>query len=109
VQGLPSDKLLLAYMRQAAALVETGARTKSLDRPAKRKPRPLVIPQELSSALKKNKLAAKAFAAFSPGKQREYAEWIAEAKRPETRQQRLTQAIKWISQGKSRNWKYENC
>ena len=69
----------------------------------------MVIPPELSSALKKNKLAAQAFSAFPPGKQREYTEWIAEAKRPKTKQQRLAQSISWIAQGKSRNWKYENC
>jgi len=109
MKDLPPDKVLLAYLRQAAELVESGERTKSLDRRAKRKPKPLVLPAELSAALKKNKLAAKAFAGFSPSRQREYAEWIAEAKRAETKQLRLTQAINWIAQGKSRNWKYENC
>ena len=109
LKGLPPDKALLTYMRQAAELVESGQRTKSIDRSARRKPKPVVIPPELSSALKKNKLAAKAFSAFPPGKQREYAEWIAEAKRPHTKQQRLAQSISWIAQGKSRNWKYENC
>ena len=109
LKELPADKVLLTYMRQAAELVETGQRTKSIDRPAKRKPKAVVVPPELTAALKKNRLAAKAFSAFPPGKQREYAQWIAEAKRPETKQQRLTQAVTWIAQGKSRNWKYENC
>jgi uncharacterized protein YdeI (YjbR/CyaY-like superfamily) len=109
IKGLPPDKTLLAYLRQAVELVDSGERTKSIDRPARRKSKPVVIPPELSSALKKNKAAAKVFAAFPPGKRREYAEWIAEAKRPETKQQRVTQAVGWIAQGKSRNWKYENC
>jgi len=109
MKDLPPDKDLLGYLRRAAALVESGQRTKSIDRPAKRKPKPVVVPPELTTALKKNKVASRAFAAFPPGKQREYAEWIAEAKRAETKQQRLTQAIRWIAQGKSRNWKYENC
>jgi uncharacterized protein YdeI (YjbR/CyaY-like superfamily) len=109
LKNLPPDKDLLAYMRQAVELVESGQRTKSIDRRPKRKPQASRIPPELSSALKKNKLAAKAFAGFSPSKRREYAEWIADAKRPETKQQRLTQAISWIAQGKSRHWKYENC
>jgi uncharacterized protein YdeI (YjbR/CyaY-like superfamily) len=61
----------------------------------------------LSAALKKNRVAAKAFEGFSPSCRREYAEWIAEAKRPETRAKRIAQAVKWITQGKSRNWKYE--
>jgi len=109
LKALPPDKVLLDYLRQAADLVESGERTKSLDSRVKRKPKPLRIPPELTAALKKNKLAAKAFTGFSPSKRREYAEWIAEAKRPETKQQRLAQAVAWIAQGKSRNWKYENC
>jgi hypothetical protein len=30
-----------------------------------------------------------------------------EAKSEDTRQRRITQAIEWMAQGKSRNWKYE--
>lgn len=109
LKNLPSDKLLLAYMSQAAELVETGERKKSIERPAKTKKRPVRVPAELTAALQKNKLAAKAFAAFSPSCQRAYSTWIAEAKRAETKQKRLDQSVKWIAQGKSRNWKYENC
>jgi uncharacterized protein YdeI (YjbR/CyaY-like superfamily) len=36
-------------------------------------------------------------------------EWIAEAKRPETRDKRIAIAIEWIAEGKQRNWKYQNC
>jgi uncharacterized protein YdeI (YjbR/CyaY-like superfamily) len=36
-------------------------------------------------------------------------EWIADAKRPETRDKRIETAIEWISEGKQRNWKYQNC
>ena len=110
VRDLPSDKMLLIYMTQAGQLVESGERQKSIDsrmRSPNRKP--LRIPAELSAALKKNKLAAKAFEGFSPSCKREYADWIAEAKRPETREKRLAQAISQIAQGKSRHWKYENC
>lgn len=53
--------------------------------------------------------ARKHFDAFSPGKQRDYAEWLAEAKTEATRTRRREQAIAWIAEGKSRNWKYEKC
>ena len=109
MQDLPADKLLLSYMRQAAELVESGERKKSIERPKKTVKRPVHVPAELAAALKKNQLAAKAFEGFSPSCRREYAEWVSEAKRPETREKRLAQAIEWIAQGKSRNWKYENC
>src|SRR5215470_10303297 len=109
MEDLPSDKMLLGYMRRAGELVDSGERTKSIDRPKKTVKRPVRIPAELAAALKKNKLAAKAFEGFSPSCRREYAEWIAEAKRPETREKRLAQAIAWIAQGKTRHWKYANC
>ena len=109
VNDLPPDKSLLSYMRQAAELVESGERTKSIERPAKAPRRPVRVPAELTAALKKNKLATKAFAAFSPSCRREYADWITEAKRPETRQKRVAQAVAWIAEGKARNWKYQNC
>lgn len=109
LKDLPPDKELLAYMRHAADLVENGDRTKSIERPKKKAQRPLRIPSELTDALKKNKLATKAFAEFSPSCRREYADWIAEAKRPETKAKRVEQAVDWIAKGKARNWKYENC
>jgi uncharacterized protein YdeI (YjbR/CyaY-like superfamily) len=59
--------------------------------------------------LKKNKVVAKQFAAMSPSCQREYCEWIADAKRAETREKRVATAMEWIGEGKSRNWKYQNC
>ena len=66
-------------------------------------------PDEFATALNKDKKAAAAFAAFSPSCKREYIEWIADAKRPETRDKRIATAIVWIAEGKQRNWKYQNC
>ena len=61
---------------------------------------------DLAAALKRNRKAVAAFAAFSPGQRREYVEWIVEAKREETRSKRTAQAVEWIGEGKTRNWKY---
>jgi uncharacterized protein YdeI (YjbR/CyaY-like superfamily) len=109
LKDLPSDKKLLDYYRQAAGLVASGQRTKSLVRPKKaQKPAP-EVPPELAAKLKKNKAAAKVFAGFSASCQREYTDWIAEAKRPETKEKRVAQAVEWIAEGKQRNWKYQNC
>lgn len=108
MKDLPKDALLLTYMRQAADLVESGERTKLLDRPARKAVKPEVeVPAELAAALKKNKVAAKVFAGFSPSCQREYTEWIASAKGIDTKERRVTQAMGWIAEGKSRHWKYE--
>jgi uncharacterized protein YdeI (YjbR/CyaY-like superfamily) len=67
------------------------------------------VPADFAAALKKNKKAALAFDAFSPSHRREYLEWITEAKRDETRATRIGTAIEWLSEGKSRNWKYQKC
>jgi len=109
LDALPSDRVLLTYMGQAADFVESGQRTKSIDRSKKSPNKPVRVPPELTAALKKNKMATKVFAEFSPSCKREYADWIADAKRPETKAKRVKQAVGWIAQGKQRNWKYMNC
>jgi uncharacterized protein YdeI (YjbR/CyaY-like superfamily) len=111
LKDLPPEKKLLGYMKQAAALVASGERTKSLQRKPKPKAaKPEVeVPVELVAALKKNKAASATFAGFSPSCKREYVEWIAEAKREETKVKRVAQAVEWMAEGKQRNWKYQNC
>jgi uncharacterized protein YdeI (YjbR/CyaY-like superfamily) len=107
-KDLPPDQEMLGYMHLAGELVESGQRKKSIERPAKKKAKPPVkIPTALAAALKKNKTAAKTFEKFSESCRREYAVWIDEAKRSETRAKRVEQAVVWIAQGKSRNWKYQ--
>ena len=112
VKDLPSNKQMLAFLKQATAFIDSGtytspiaARNKVVKAPAP----PLETPAEFSQALKANKKAAAVFAAFSPSCKREYIEWIAEAKRPETRDKRIAQSIEWIAENKQRNWKYQNC
>ena len=57
----------------------------------------------------KDAKARATYEAFPPSHKREYVEWITEAKQPETRARRLATTLEWLAQGKSRNWKYENC
>jgi uncharacterized protein YdeI (YjbR/CyaY-like superfamily) len=64
------------------------------------------VPADLREALASNAKASRAFDAFAPSHQREYIQWIQEAKRDETRRRRIGEAIKMIAAGKSRNWKY---
>jgi uncharacterized protein YdeI (YjbR/CyaY-like superfamily) len=109
LKDLPADKKMLGYYRHAAELIVSGQRTKSLVRTKKSVKPAAEVPSELSAALKKNKAAAKVFAAVSPSCKREYADWIADAKRPETKEKRVAQAVDWIAEGKQRNWKYQTC
>lgn len=103
VDELPPDAVLLGLIRQAVALNEAGVKL-----PAARKKQrpPLKVPADLTSALKKRPAASRTFAGFSPSHKREYVEWITQAKRPETRAARITQAVEWMADGKPRNWKY---
>jgi uncharacterized protein YdeI (YjbR/CyaY-like superfamily) len=107
LRDLPGDKQLRAYIQDAASRIVTGERTRSITRPpvrvAKAEP---VVPAELAAALKAGN-AADRFAAMPPGCRREYCDWIAQAKREETRLKRAATAAEWIAASKGRNWRYE--
>jgi uncharacterized protein YdeI (YjbR/CyaY-like superfamily) len=103
--GLPPDQTILRYVRKTKELNETGGPARA--RPKARKPLP--VPADLSAGLRKTPPAAASFQAFSSSQRREYIEWITEAKRPETRAQRLATTLEWLAEGRKRNWKYENC
>jgi uncharacterized protein YdeI (YjbR/CyaY-like superfamily) len=102
---LPNEKTLIGYVKKAAALNEAGIKAPGRAQPKKRAPLP--VPPYFAAALKKNAKARKTFGNLSPSHRREYLEWVTEAKREETRNQRLATSIKWLSEGKSRNWKYQ--
>jgi uncharacterized protein YdeI (YjbR/CyaY-like superfamily) len=112
VKDLPSEKEMLGWIRQSSALIDSGEHTSIMAARNKVVKAPKAAPKappEFAAALKKNKKASAVFEAFSPSCKREYVEWIAEAKREETRDKRIAQAVEWIAEGKQRNWKYQNC
>ena len=63
-------------------------------------------PPDMLAALKKNGDALAAWRKFPPSHQREYIEWVTDAKTEATRLRRLERAVAWIAEGKGRNWKY---
>lgn len=103
LSDLPSKRTLTAYVKKAAAVNDAGI----AKRRPKAPPKPLKVPAALTAALKNNTKAQAAFVAFPPSHKRDYAEWIADAKADDTRARRVKQAIAWMAEGKSRNWKYE--
>lgn len=107
IEALPADSEFGELIQAALRLNRQPSSRPSARKPAQ--PRPVEVPAELAAALRSHALARATFEAFSPSHQREYCEWIAEAKRPETRERRLKQALEWLAEGKSRNWKYERC
>jgi uncharacterized protein YdeI (YjbR/CyaY-like superfamily) len=104
---LPGRAELRRQIQAAAALLMAGA--PRAQKPG-REPRPaLEMPDDFAAALAQVKAARQHYDAFPPGKQRDYLEWVLEAKREDTRTKRIAQAVEWLAEGKSRNWKYENC
>jgi hypothetical protein len=56
-------------------------------------PRELTVPPDLAEALTADAEAAKVFESLAFTHRREYAQWVAEAKRPETRTRRVQQTL----------------
>jgi uncharacterized protein YdeI (YjbR/CyaY-like superfamily) len=102
---LPPRATLVALTKQAMKLIDDGVK------PVRNKTvkAPFIVPQDLRAAIDAVPAAKATWDGFPPSCQREYAEWVTEAKRDETRAKRLAQTIEWLAEGKRRNWRYENC
>jgi hypothetical protein len=61
-------------------------------------PRPIQVPDELARAIASDPALQAAFDQLSPTRRREYANWVAEAKRDETRARRVTQTLERLRQ-----------
>ena len=106
VDELPADDELDRLIREAAELA------KSAPAPRKTKHEPKPAPElhpEFAAALSKAPQAKAVLDSFPRPAQRDYFEWIAEAKQDGTRQKRIATAIEWLAEGKRRHWKYEKC
>jgi len=104
VDDLPSDKIMISYIKEAVGLNEL-----KISVPKKKTATKETIPrhEQFSASLKKNKKALSNFEKMSPSYQKDYNEWINEAKTEATRTRRINTAVEWILEGKGRNWKYE--
>ena len=106
VATMPPDKVLLAALDKALAMIDAGTKPKR----AAKTPKPHVdVPAALADALANDDQAKAHWDAFSPSCRREYCEWVADAKRDETRAKRVVTTIEQTRDGKKLNWKYENC
>ena len=103
VDDLPPDKELIKQFRQSAKDVQSTTRAKPKPKPA------LDTPDDLAQALDNVPGAREVFDGFTDAQRRDYIEWVTSAKRESTREKRIATAAEWISEGKRRNWKYENC
>lgn len=106
VRDLPSKATLTRLVKRAMKLNDEGVKAPL----TKRGPRePIATPADLKAALAKNAKARKTYESFPPSAQRDYNEWLVEAKQKATREKRLATAIEWLAEGKRRHWKYETC
>jgi uncharacterized protein YdeI (YjbR/CyaY-like superfamily) len=106
VKDLPPKAQLAQLVKAAMARIDSGdkpVRVRAAPKP------PPEVPPDLAAAFRRSAKARKTYEGFAPGQQREYVEWLTEAKRAETREKRLAQAIEWMEEGKTRHWKYQDC
>jgi uncharacterized protein YdeI (YjbR/CyaY-like superfamily) len=104
IKDLPPDKVILDFIKQHKKLNDEGIKVPAKPKPKKKE---LVIPAYFLNAIKKNKKALAVFNEFSYSHQKDYVEWITEAKTEATRNKRMETAIEWMAEGKGRNWKYQ--
>lgn len=60
------------------------------------------VPDDLKAALTADAAAQAAFDALAYSHRKEYARWVAEAKRPETRERRIAETVTRVLAGKTR-------
>jgi len=110
VADLPKPAALRKLIVEARAAWAAAIEDKASAPPAPRTKRATPpVPDDLAAALRATAGARQRYDAFTPSQQAEYVDWIVEAKREATRASRIAQAVEWIAQGKTRNWKYQNC
>jgi hypothetical protein len=66
------------------------------------KPRTLKLPDIFARAMREQRAAQAAFDRLSYSHRKEYVEWIESAKKPETQERRVRQALEMIISGKRR-------
>ena len=106
IADLPADHDLDRLIIEAAEL------SRSAPAPRKTKHEPKPAPElhpDFADALSKAPQARANLEAFPKSAQRDYLEWISEAKQDATRHKRIATAVEWLAEGKRRHWKYERC
>jgi uncharacterized protein YdeI (YjbR/CyaY-like superfamily) len=106
IADLPSDAELDRLIREAADLAKTAPASRKTKHAPKAE---AILHPAFAQALSAAPKAKATLDAFPPSAQRDYLEWIAEAKQDATREKRIATAIEWLNEGKRRHWKYQNC
>jgi len=94
------EERVVEYLRAAIEIQESGKRIKA------ERGRPVEIPPELGSALSSDAEAREAFDKLTLGRRREYADYVADAKRAETKARRIDKILPMIRSGAGLNDTY---
>ena len=106
IADLPSPDVLTDFVLQAMQLNETAKKEPAVKKaPVEKKE--LIAPDYLITALEQNPKAWETFEKFSYSHKKEYIEWLLDAKTDATREKRLATTLAWLTEGKSRMWKYK--
>lgn len=97
-----NEELILEYIEEAVKNEEAGKVWKP------EKTRPLQIPEDMASVFSRDKKLKDAFASLTPYKQKEYSQYIEEAKREDTRLKRLEKIKPMILKGVGLNDQYKD-
>jgi uncharacterized protein YdeI (YjbR/CyaY-like superfamily) len=106
IADLPQKNVLIDFIKQGVALNEKGLKVPTKKTTGEKAE--LVVPDYFTAALDSNPQAKANFDGFSYSQKKEYLEWFIEAKSEATRDNRVKTSVEWISEGKSRNWKYQH-
>ena len=106
IDDLPTDAELVRLFREAGELATTAPAPRKTQHAPKAAPE---MHPDFAKALAAAPKAKAVLEGFPPSAQRDYLEWIADAKQDSTREKRIATAVEWLSEGKRRHWKYENC
>lgn len=104
VDDLPPEAEFATMVTKAAAMIGAAP---AAPRPRKHPKPEIRTPAELTDVFRLDAAARGQWEALAPSCRREYAEWIEDAKRPETRSRRVATALAQIAEGRKLNWKYE--
>ena len=98
-----NESILKAYLQETIKNQRNGLKVK-FNKPTKN----VIIPQELAFYLNQDNKMKNAFENLTPGRQKEYAEYIQSAKKEQTKSDRMKKIAPLIKAGKGLNDKYKN-
>ena len=101
---LPPDAELDRLIRAAADFATNAPAPRKVKHAPK--PAPQMHPA-FAAALARAPEAKRVLESFPPSAQRDYLEWVGDAKQEATRDKRIATAIEWLSEGKRRHWQYQ--